>query len=96
MEYVTRPPLTAGPSKRSEAPKAHHYHTGDKHVLHLIRDPRDVGNIGHHLQQGIIYNDWIQKGSTDVGGFKLNAGVVTILHPGSYYIYAQVGLIWVS
>lgn len=67
-------------------------HSHGKKFLHLIRDPREAGTRGHHVSDGIIYNDWMLKSGEQPKNFKVNAGVVTITHPGNYYVYAQVSL----
>lgn len=63
-----------------------------KYFIHLIRNPRETGNRAHHISDGIIYNDWMQANGEKTKHFKIDAGVVTILHPGHYYVYAQVGI----
>jgi len=74
------------PTEYARAPKAGH----GKKFLHLVRDPRELGDRGHKTKGGVIYNDWISKDGTVPKDFKVDAGVVTIQHPGHYYVYAQI------
>lgn len=65
-----------------------------KFAVQFVRDPRETSQQGHHVRQGIIYNDWMLKQTHNHPHLhhfiKLDAGVVKIKVEGLYYVYAQV------
>lgn len=74
--------------------KARSHGLSHKFAVQLVRDPRETSQQGHHVRQGIIYNDWMLKQTHNqphIQHFmKLDAGVVKIKVEGLYYVYAQV------
>ncbi|XP_063697964.1 protein eiger [Culicoides brevitarsis] len=89
VEYAMPPvrPITA--AKAGKPRTALH-----KFAVQLVRDPRITSQHGHHVRQGIIYNDWMVKQSHNMPHIhhfmKIDAGVVKIKVEGLYYVYAQI------
>uniref|UniRef100_A0A336M3G8 CSON009112 protein n=1 Tax=Culicoides sonorensis TaxID=179676 RepID=A0A336M3G8_CULSO len=93
IEYAPPPVRPIHAAAKSKSRQHSNGFSTHKLALHFIRDPRETSHHGHHVREGIIYNDWMlrQNGNKNIDHFiKMDLGVVKIKIEGLYYVYAQM------
>uniref|UniRef100_A0A336LZQ8 CSON009112 protein n=1 Tax=Culicoides sonorensis TaxID=179676 RepID=A0A336LZQ8_CULSO len=93
IEYAPPPVRPIHAASKSKSRQHSNGFSTHKLALHFIRDPRETSHHGHHVREGIIYNDWMlrQNRNKNIDHFiKMDLGVVKIKIEGLYYVYAQM------